>query len=107
MAAGASDVPHCLGNPSRRLAPDCEGGVKLRMAKAEYRPLTAEQHIRFEAACTCADLAAEAFLREDYVSSCRWWIEAAQEATTTSGKRACIGNAILAWSLVPNKTTVH
>lgn len=70
-------------------------------------PMTAEALVRFEAANLCAAMAADAFLRGDYVSASRWWIEAAQEATTVSAKKACIANAKDAWALVVLKGMVH
>lgn len=82
--------------------------MKCRMAKADIRPMTAEQYLQFERAYLCSDLAGEAFLREDYRWACAWWLAAAEESTTESGRRACLENAVLSWSLIPvGKWTVQ
>ena len=62
--------------------------------------MSAEDEIRFEAANYCAQMASEAFFRGDYVACTRWWIEAAGEAPSVTGKKACIANAIDMWALV-------
>lgn len=74
--------------------------MKLRMAKADLRPMTEGEIARFDTACIFAEQAADSFTEQDYKAASYWWIKAAEVANDIPAKKACIENAMLAWSLI-------